>query len=687
MQEQIRVRLNLLTLTILVVIGLLAMRLVKLQIVDSDLYSGKTRQSSIQEEVRHAARGLVYDRNGMLIATNEPTYTMQITPRFFKKEKAQELAELLGRTEKEILDKEKEARDYTPLRPYPVFKEVPFSVVSKIEEMNYEFPGVDFVVEQKRRYSSPRAAHILGYIKEISKTQLDARKVEGYRRGDVIGQSGIERFYETEMRGEPGLRLVMKNAHGQVVSAYREGKEDKDPISGYTFHLSIDGKIQALAEKMLRNKRGGLVAIDPNTGEILALASGPDYNPALLSGAVDRDVWIGLNRDPSKPLYNRATLSVQPPGSTFKPFMSLIALQDGAVTEDSKIYCNGGWGTHKCMGVHGGMDVRNAIRNSCNTFYYTLMTRLNFARWTNWAHEFGFGVKPDVDIIERSKGIIPDSAYYDKMYGGRNRWKTSNLVILGIGQGLTVSPLQLANYVATVANGGTRYMPHLVKYMINPAGKKVYPVITPPKKLPIKPAYFAAVQEGMRRSAMEHTRNVVWDPQLKVAGKTGTAQAPGRGRKDHSVFIGFAPLDKPKIAVAVLIENAGFGATAAAPMASLMMELYVTGKMSRQGLVNSVSAVPSQGFERKIDWTKGVDTVLTAVRRAKELAKTSTGTTPSGKPDAKKPANAGATPAADANNQKPETPSTPKPTPKPNTRNQTPATPPSGTGNAAPNRR
>jgi len=313
------------------------------------------------------------------------------------------------------------------------------------------------------------------------------------------------------------------------------------------------------------------------------------------------------------------------------------------------------------------------------------MTRLNFARWTDWAHEFGFGVKPDVDIIERSKGIIPDSAYYDKMYGGRNRWKTSNLVILGIGQGLTVSPLQLANYVATVANGGTKHMPHLVRYMVNPAGKKIYPTITPPKKMPIKPEFFAAVQEGMRRSAMEHTRNVVWDPKVKVGGKTGTAQAPGRGRKDHSVFIGFAPLEDPKIAVAALIENAGFGATAAAPMASLVMELYVTGKMSRQGLVNSVSGVSSQGFERKVDWTKGVDTVLTAVRRAKEASKTPVVASTT-KPGQKTPATTNA--PINGAIQKPSAPGTRQPvTPKPDTRNQTPATLPAGTGNTAPNRR
>lgn len=663
MSEQNRLRLNLYAIAILLVIGLLSLRLAQLQIVESKEYAGKTRQSSIQEEVRVAPRGLVFDRNGKLLVDNEPTYTMMITPKFFDKKKVPALAALLGKTPEEVLEKVKEAADYTPLRPSPVFKQVSYQVVTKVEELNYEYPGVDFIVEQKRRYFKPRAAHILGYIKEISKKQLEKLQPDGYRRGDNIGQTGLEKFYESQMRGTPGMNLVMKNAHGKVVDKYRGGQEDVEPISGYTFHTSIDAKVQALGERLFKNKRGAAVAIDPNNGEIIALISAPDYNPELLSGAVNKDVWVGLNRDLQKPLYNRATLSGNPPGSTFKPFMSLIALQDHAIDENSKIVCNGGWGTHKCMGVHGAMDVRNAIKNSCNTFFYTLMTRLDFSRWTNWAHEFGFGTKLPIDMVERAAGIIPDSAYYDRMYGGRKRWKTSNLVILGIGQGITVTPLQLANYVATVANGGTMYAPHFVRKMEGPGGKPEYPKLSPPHRLPIDPMYFPMVQEGMRRSAMEHTRNVVWNPDIKVGGKTGTAQAPGRGRKDHSWFIGFAPLEKPVIAVAALVENAGFGATAAAPIASLMMEQYITGSISREGLAAGVTGVVSQGFERKVDWTAGADTVIAILKQRKIAEQVNHPTDP--KATTTKPAGNTPAPNTPAPNPRPTQPALPPPSPTP----------------------
>lgn len=691
MSEQFRARINLYTVAILVVLGLLGLRLIQLQLIEADTYSGKTRQSSIHEIVRIPARGLVYDRSGQLIADNEPTYTMQITPRFFDKTKSRLIGELMGVTEKEVLDKVEEARKYTPVRPSPIFREVPFSVVSKVEELGYEFPGVEFIVEQKRRYNRPRAAHILGYIKEITAKQLDKMKDDGYRRGDQIGQAGLEKFYEKEFRGKAGMELVMKNANGQVVTSYRGGKEDSQPISGYTFHLSIDAKTQALGEELFRNKRGAAVAIDPNNGEVIAMVSAPDYNPALLSGSVDRDVWIGLNQDPSRPLYNRATKSLQPPGSTWKPFMSLVSLQEGVIDENSKIVCNGGWGTHKCMGRHGAMDVRNSIKFSCNTFYYTLMTRLNFSHWTKWANTFGFGVLPPVDIAEKDKGTIPDSSFMDRRYGGRNRWKVGNLVIFGIGQGITVSPMQLARYIGAVANQGTLYAPRIVRYMYDSTGKKVYPKGEPAVKLNIKPEYFTAVREGMRSMAMERTKNVRWGD-VVMAGKTGTAQA-GRGRKDHSWFVGFAPFDNPQIAICVMVENAGFGATAAAPIAGLMMEQYITKAMSRPGMVSGIKGVTSQGFERKVDWTAGADTVVQILKRRKAAEKgqvlpqvkplpQTTALTPNGQ----KPV----TGAVQAPNTAPKPITPPKPAPStplpPTTEQQKPALPPA-TGRTTPTNR
>jgi penicillin-binding protein 2 len=386
--------------------------------------------------------------------------------------------------------------------------------------------------------------------------------------------------------------------------------------------LSIDAKLQALGEYVFKNKRGAAVAIDPNNGEILAMISAPDYNPALLSGNIDRRVWAGLNTDPNKPLYNRATQAQEPPGSTFKPFMSLIGLQEGAITETSKFYCGGHYGPHKCMGAHGSIPVGMAIEKSCNVFFYTLMSKINFAHWNTWAHKFGFGEKPPVDLNEKNPGIIPDSARMDRTYGSRSRWKTGNTVIFGTGQGIAVSPMQMARYCSTVANGGTPYIPHLVRYMISPDNKKVYPNIDPkPKRLPIDPHYFDIVRDGMRRSAMiTNRRFVVWDT-TKVGGKTGTAQT-GKGRKDHSWFIGFAPLQKPKIAVAVLVENAGFGASAAAPIASLMLQQYLEGNTNGRSPAGIRAKASANMGANHVDWTVGADTLIALLKQRSEMNKT-----------------------------------------------------------------
>ncbi|MFQ5572026.1 MAG: penicillin-binding transpeptidase domain-containing protein, partial [Rhodothermales bacterium] len=332
-------------------------------------------------------------------------------------------------------------------------------------------------------------------------------------------------------------------------------------------------------------KRGAAVAIDPRTGGIIALVSKPDFDPAIFSKAVDQATWNYLNNSPEKPLYNRATMNLMPPGSTFKPFMALMALAEGLITlrgENSTVFCNGGHPVgrgrfFRCLGVHGPQNVRNAIKNSCNTFFFEMARRADVNTLKKYAGLFGFGVNAPTDIAEQTPGLIPDSAYFNQL---DPNWDIGYSMNLGIGQGnMGVTPLQLARYIAAVANRGTLHAPHLVDYLRHPeTGEIIRPDLPPPELIPIREEYFDVVRDGMRLVMEEGTGVLAQIPGIPSAGKTGTAQAPG-GMEDHSVFVLFAPFDDPQIAIAVQAENAGEGAQAAAPIASLMAELYLKGEL------------------------------------------------------------------------------------------------------------
>ena len=588
--EEYRVRVRIFIGIILFATGILGVQLFQLQIINQDQFREVSRGNALRDIRVVPARGAVYDRNGLLMVHNQPTYTVTLTPRYFDESKTGLLAELLETPDSVVIAKLAEARQWSLYRPSPSFRNVPFAIYSRIQENAYRLPGVGKEIDQKRRYlTQARAAHALGYIREIAQNELDRLKEQGaeakYRPGDLVGKTGVERHYEAYLRGTPGSAFRVVNVHGLEVKSYRDGEEDTPPSSGYDIHLTLDSDLQVLAESLFVAKRGAAVAIDPNTGGILALVSKPDFDPALFSQKVEPATWRYLNNSPEKPLYNRATMNLMPPGSTWKPFMALLSLEEGNIAQEganSTFFCPGyhpvGRGQYfRCLGVHGHVDVRNAIKNSCNTFFFEMARRTNVGTFEKYANLFGFGIEAPTDIGEQTAGLIPDSAYFNRL---DPNWDVGYTMNLGIGQGnMGVTPLQLARYIAAVANKGTLYPPHLVDRLVHPETHEVVrPLLPAPEPILIDEQYFDVVRDGMRLVMEQGSGALAQIPGLLSGGKTGTAQASG-GMQDHSVFVLFAPFDDPKIAIAVQAEHAGQGAHAAAPIASLLAEFYLKGEL------------------------------------------------------------------------------------------------------------
>lgn len=603
MMDDYRIRVRIFIGLILFVVGILTLRLFQLQFVDADAYAGESRMNSIRESRVQPARGVVYDRNLRLMVDNEPSYTITITPRHFRINDIPLLASLLEVPDSLVEARVREARQWSAFRPSRSFREVPFEIFSRVQENQYRLPGVWFEVEQKRRYTTDaRAAHALGYIREITEPELQPRRRLGYRAGDLIGKAGLERTYEDYMRGRLGSEFKLVNIHGMEVKSYLDGRDDTAPMAGYDLHLGMDSRVQALAESLFVNKRGGAVAINVKNGEIIAMVSKPDFDPEIFSQSIDRETWAYLTTSKDKPMLNRATMSVFPPGSTWKPFMAIMALAEGDITESSRIHCSGahpfgGPGMFRCLGVHGSIDVRYAMQVSCNTFFFELMQRTDVDTYRKYGNAFGFGVRAPTDIGEQSAGLIPDSSYFNRMFP--RGWTRGYSINLGIGQGnMSVTPMQMARFTAAIANRGTLHPPHLVRELVHPeTGDVLRPRLPAPKKIDIDEHYFEVVRDAMRLAMEAGTGRSSQIPGISSGGKTGTAQA-GTNRRDHSVFVMFAPYEDPEIAIAVMVENIGYGGTVAAPIASLMAEMYLTGMIDqspqRQALVQRMMVLSSQ---------------------------------------------------------------------------------------------
>lgn len=621
--SETKLRINVYLGVTIVILALLGFRLVQLQLIQREKYENLSEGTGIINRPIIPARGLLLDRNGEVLAFNKPTFGILLQPKYFKEENAPLLASLIGATPEDVLDKLQQARTATIYEQSLAYREITFEQLAKVEENLYRLPGVEPVQDQKRQFVGVRMSHAAGYIRQINKSQLEKYKELGYRLGDLVGQSGLESSYEQILRGQVGARYIMKNNRGQEVGPYDDGQSDVKPVSGYNLELTIDKETQMVAEQAMKNKRGAVVAINPNTGGIISMVSAPDFNPDLMSGRMNADVYKGLYfDDKQKTLFNRATMAALPPGSTFKPFMALVGLQEKAVQPDTRLYCAGGWRFgrfFKCTGVHGGQDAQHAVTNSCNAYFNQLMLRINFDHWTKWGHRFGLGTELPYDGGEQVEGLIPDSTFFDKNYGGRKGWTRGYLVSMGIGQGaVQVTPMQVARYVASVANKGTLYPPHFVHRMINPeTGDTLYPKLPEPirftKKINndpysyIEPRNYEIVRAGMKNMVESKLSALRFG--VEMAGKTGTVQN-SRGA-NSSWFIGFAPFDKPKIAVAVYVENAGYGAKAAAPVAMLVLNQFLKADTALvRKRLPGVSSIRSANFTPITDWTKPKSDVI-----------------------------------------------------------------------------
>lgn len=567
---------SILTIAIFISLGF---RLYQVQIIETEKYQKTSEKNAIKEKIIEPYRGIFYDRNWKVLVDNEPGFTLRITPYYFDTSLIPVLENYFKLKPGYIRYLLKANKSFSPFIPIRVQRGLTLEQISWLEENKEFLSGVDYTIDMQRSYPAGiRGSHLFGYCKEISRKELEQKK-DYYIMGDFIGHNGLEKYYEEYLRGIKGKQFVYVDAKGREVGPVNEGRNDIKPVSGYNAQLTIDGDLQKLAEELLEGQSGAIVAIDPRNGEILTLVSKPDFDLSHFASLTPASVWRELNSDKKAPLFNRATMSIYPPGSCFKPVNGIAALNDGIIDEKYTYGCGGGFsfGNHfyKCMGTHGGINVVHAIEKSCNTFFFSLILKNGFERWTKYGRMFGFGQKTGIDIFEENPGILPSVEYYNKIYGV-NRWTKGYIVSLGVGQGeLGVTPLQMAVYTATIANGGTWYRPHAVRKLFNPdANPKEIIIPVEGKKLPIKQEAMDLIRKGMFLVVNgAGTATHVRIPGIEVAGKTGTAQNP-HGR-DHAWFIGFAPFDNPQIAIAVIVENAGFGGAVAAPIAKQLIQFYL----------------------------------------------------------------------------------------------------------------
>lgn len=547
-----------------------------MQIVSRESYEEKSANNSIKGIEQTPFRGVFYDRNLKVMVDNLPAYTLRITPADYDPKLNSLIDKILGVQPgyvASILLKNKIYSRYIPIR---IKRGIDFNVVSWLEENSEHLPGVDYIVEMQRGYPlGIKGSHAFGYTKEISPVQLEREK-DYYKPGDYVGHNGIEKQYEKELRGIKGYNYVLVNSKRKEIGRYKEGTQDVNSTKGKDLVLSFDADVQKAGEEALKGMRGAIVAIEPKTGEVLALVSAPDYDLEQFSYVTSREFLQELYNDPDKPSFNRATMSVKPPGSTFKILAAIAALDMGLITPSTTYYCGGGFTFgrfFKCHGSHGSINVVHAIEKSCNTFFYNLIYKIGLDKWKEYAVKFGFSKKTGIDIGEEVAGLIPDENYYKKIYG--ENWPRSIMASLGIGQGeVSVTPLQLAQYVALIANDGTTFQPHVVKGYLDDRTKQIIPFKFPEVKTGIRKEVFDIVKEGMFlvvNGAGTATHIKMQD--IHIAGKTGTAQNPHG--KDHAFFICYAPAEDPKIAIAVVVENVGFGATYAAPIAKKLIEAYL----------------------------------------------------------------------------------------------------------------
>ena len=567
-----------------VAVLILLIKLFMIQIVDQS-YKRSSDNNTLRYITQYPARGKIFDRNGKLLVYNEAIYDIMVIPRHVKNLDTLAFCSAIGITRESFDERMKKAKRYSSFSPSVFMTQITKEEYGKIAENLHQYTGFYFQTRSVRNYPYPIAAHTLGNIGEVSKKDLE--RDDYYKSGDYIGKSGIESFYEQELRGEKGCKIIVVDVHNREKDRFMDGAFDTLPVAGKDIYLGLDAELQAYGEKLLKNKTGSIVAIEPSTGQILAMVTSPSYDPNELVGRVRGENYQKLLDDSLKPLVNRATSGIYPPGSTFKMVNGLIVLQSGVVKTNTTYPCNGPESQPiRCTHHHNSpVALYEAIENSCNPYFWeTFKDMFAFSRfasskeayqyWYDLVTSFGLGSTFKTDIPSEMAGNIPKSSFYDKMY--RGVWNAMTIRSLSIGQGeILVTPLQLANMAAAIGNEGYYYPPHLIKSFSDET--PIDSNMTTKRVIDIKAQHFKDVKIGMCRvfEGESGTARFSKIDSIQVAGKTGTAENPHGD--DHSLFMGFAPADNPKIAIAVVVENAGFGSQWAAPIASLMIERYLRG--------------------------------------------------------------------------------------------------------------
>jgi penicillin-binding protein 2 len=567
-------------------------RLFYLQIIDNT-YKLSAENIVLRKVREYPPRGLIYDRNGDLLVFNEAAYDLMVIPRQLKNIDTSLICELTGIDKITFEHQIKKAKKYSYYKPSTFIKQISKKDIGSIQEKLYQIPGLFLQTRTLRQYPLPIAGHMLGSIAEVNKRDIEKDKF--YKAGDYIGKSGIEKYYEKYLRGKSGISIVEVDVHNRIKGKYSKGNFDTLAIAGKDIKLGIDAQLQYYGEQLMQNKKGSIVAIDPQNGELLALISSPGYNPNLLVGRERSPNYSILLNDTLVPLMNRATMGTYPPGSTFKMVNALVGLQENVISNNTRYDCNGPVSVPiRCTHNHKTpLNLSEAIEQSCNPYFWNTFktilenpgyddTHRGYLSWYNNVTSFGFGTKFNTDIPFEVSGNIPDNEYFDKLY--RGHWNALTVRSLSIGQGeILLTPIQLANLSAIIANKGFFYPPHLLIEMED-EDKNINPEFYKKKKTSIDTDNFTVVREAMLDVFEAEHGTARWYAldSIKQCGKTGTVQNPHG--EDHSIFIAFAPIDNPKIALSVIVENSGFGSTWAAPIASLMIEKYLLGKSNRPNL-------------------------------------------------------------------------------------------------------
>ena len=576
---------------VLIILVYLA-RLFTLQLMSED-YKRNADSNAFLQRVRFPARGAITDRNGRLLVYNQPAYDIMVVMNEQLGVDTLALCQSLGITREWYDQRMAQIKDpnrnlgYSRYTQQLFMSQLSTEEFSLFQEKLFRFPGFYIQKRSIRQYTYPTAAHILGDVGEVGPADIKADPY--YRSGDYIGKLGVERSYETQLRGEKGVEILLRDARGRIKGRYMDGKFDRAPIPGKNLTLSIDQELQALGERLMRNKIGSIVAIEPSTGEVLCMVSSPTYDPRALVGRQRGKNSMELARDPRKPLLNRSIMGQYPPGSTFKTTQALTFLEEGIIQPSTAYPCHGGFvfrGLRVGCHAHAApTPLVPAIGTSCNAYFcwglhYMFSNRKKYptvqdamTRWKDHMVAMGFGYRLGIDLPGEKRGMIPNAPFYDKAY--RGSWNGLTVISISIGQGeVNLTPLQIANMSATIANRGYYITPHVVREV---QGEPLDTLYTKKHYTMVSPHHYETIVEGMRRAVTGGTCSSANTPDYEVCGKTGTAQNRGH---DHSVFMGFAPKDKPQIAVAVYVENGGWGATYGVPLGALIMEQYINGRLS-----------------------------------------------------------------------------------------------------------